>query len=591
MMDFFAAQERARRRSRWLLVALAASVLSIAALLYGVVAYVAQTTETGSWLMPDVFVTILGAVAAVVGLGFVFKLIGLRAGGERVAEWLGGTLVERSTSAPDERQLINIVEEMAIASGVPVPPCYVLEGEASINAFAAGYQAEDAIVAVTRGALDQLTRDELQGVMAHEFSHVLNGDMRLNLRLVAVVAGLMGIALIGRTIINAATHLRSSKDSAQARLALWSIGGVLAIVGFLGVLFGRIIQAAVSRQREHLADASAVQFTRNPDGIRAALIRIGQYPEGSWLKQAGAAEIHHALFAQGFRSGWFSGLFATHPPLERRIEALGGVRLAEPRTTTEPAPSVSPSGSAAAGFASIAAAPPPTETLFDATALACALIMAPQRTLSSAQAARLERAGTLGAAAQSYHPSVHQLGLDQQLELLDKLAPTLRRLSAAQGERVHKLALDLASTDGRISAFECAVLVTLRRRLNPTSQAPASRKKHPWQAIGVVLSAIAHQSDAPAPGAFERARQRMSSPRARRLQLLPIDDCSSEHLLKAYTQLAEAPLPLRQAALEGIAAAAAADAVLNTDEQAFVRASCSALGTHLVRTPQPPGSR
>ena len=116
---------------------------------------------------------------------------------------------------------------MAIASGVPVPPCYVLEGEASINAFAAGYQAEDAIVAVTRGALDQLTRDELQGVMAHEFSHVLNGDMRLNLRLVAVVAGLMGIALIGRTIINAATHLRSSKDSAQARLALWSIGGVL----------------------------------------------------------------------------------------------------------------------------------------------------------------------------------------------------------------------------------------------------------------------------------------------------------------------------------------------------------------------------
>ena len=154
-MDFFAAQERARRRSRWLLVALAASVLSIAALLYGVVAYVAQTTETGSWLMPDVFVTILGAVAAVVGLGFLFKLIGLRAGGERVAEWLGGTLVERSTSAPDERQLINIVEEMAIAS-VPVPPCYVLEDEASINAFAAGYQAEDAIVAVTRGALDQL---------------------------------------------------------------------------------------------------------------------------------------------------------------------------------------------------------------------------------------------------------------------------------------------------------------------------------------------------------------------------------------------------------------------------------------------------
>ena len=204
--------------------------------------------------------------------------------------------------------------------------------------------------------------------------------------------------------------------------------------------------------------------------------------------------------------------------------------------------------------------------------------MAPQRTLSSAQAARLERAGTLGAAAQSYHPSVHQLGLDQQLELLDKLAPTLRRLSAAQGERVRKLALDLASTDGRISAFECAVLVTLRRRLNPTSQAPASRKKHPWQAIGVVLSAIAHQSDAGTRG-IERG-QRMSSPRARRLQFLPIDDCSSEHLLKAYTQLAEAPLPLRQAALEGIAAAAAADAVLNTDEQAFVRASCSALGTH-----------
>jgi len=241
-------------------------------------------------------------------------------GGGRVATDMGGTLVPADVQDPLRRRLRNVVEEMAIASGVPVPEIYVLEEESSINAFAAGYTPSDAAVAVTRGTLELLDRNELQGVIAHEFSHILNGDMRLNIRLMGVLFGIMVVGLIGRLIVRGGYHrsIVSSRRDRGAPVAL-AIGLGLIIIGGIGVFFARIIKASVSRQREHLADASAVQFTRQSSGIANALKKIGGYSAGSRIQSRDPEEISHMLFGEGAK---FSRLFATHPPLVERIQAL-----------------------------------------------------------------------------------------------------------------------------------------------------------------------------------------------------------------------------------------------------------------------------
>ena len=238
----------------------------------------------------------------------------------RVARQVGGTLVPADVQDPLRRRLRNVVEEMAIASGVPVPEIYVLEEEGGINAFAAGFTPSDAAIAVTRGALELLERDELQGVIAHEFSHILNGDMRLNIRLMGVLFGIMVLGLIGRLIIRGGYHtsiLTSRRDRGAPVVLIIGLG--LAILGGIGMFFARIIKAGVSRQREYLADASAVQFTRQSDGIANALKKIGGYSQGSLIREADPEEVSHMLFGAGSK---LFGMFATHPPLVDRIQAL-----------------------------------------------------------------------------------------------------------------------------------------------------------------------------------------------------------------------------------------------------------------------------
>src|SRR5438270_13188515 len=231
---------------------------------------------------------------AVISIGSVFKTLQLASGGSVVAELLGGRLINSNTSDADERKLLNVVEEMSIASGVPVPQVYVMDSEAGINAFTAGHSPSDAAIGVTRGCTKMLSRDELQGVIAHEFSHILNGDMRLNIRLMGVVFGILCLAIIGRVLLQ--TRSRSSRD----RNPLPLLGLALVVIGSIGVFFGRLIQAAVSRQREFLADASAVQFTRNPEGIAGALKKIGGLGEmGSRLSQSHAEEASHMFFGNG----------------------------------------------------------------------------------------------------------------------------------------------------------------------------------------------------------------------------------------------------------------------------------------------------
>ena len=328
-MNFFAAQDQARRASRRLVLAYIVSTVLIVAGVTAIVGFALFSfTDSGYGYTAGQFAQanagILLGVALLATLfilgASMFKTAALSSGGGTVASQMGGTLVPADVQEPLRRRLRNVVEEMAIASGVPVPEIYVLEEESGINAFAAGFTPSDAAIAVTRGTLELLERDELQGVIAHEFSHILNGDMRLNIRLMGVLFGIMVLSLIGRLIVRGGYHtsIVSSRRDRGAPVVLM-VGLGLAILGGIGMFFARVIKAGVSRQREYLADASAVQFTRQSEGIANALKKIGGYSQGSLIQAADPEEVSHMLFGSGAK---LAGMFATHPPLVERIQAL-----------------------------------------------------------------------------------------------------------------------------------------------------------------------------------------------------------------------------------------------------------------------------
>ncbi|MBN1379951.1 MAG: M48 family metallopeptidase [Gammaproteobacteria bacterium] len=318
-MNFFEHQDQARRYSSRLVFLFCIAVLILIALInlvvvVGITLFDGQQTTIAT-LPLNTHLVIAACVISAVGIAIWYRFNQLSEGGAAVATALGGRLISRNTMEPDERKLLNVVEEMAIASGTPVPPVYLLPDNA-INAFAAGYTPHDAVIGITRGAIQLLNRDELQGVIAHEFSHIFNGDMRLNLRLIGVIFGILFIALAGGKLMRGVTHSRS-RDAAP----LIFIGLGLVIIGYIGAMFGNMIKAAVSRQREYLADASAVQFTRNPDGIGGALKKIGGWSVGSNLGVPNAAEYSHFYIADGV-SAFARGFFQTHPPLEKRVKRI-----------------------------------------------------------------------------------------------------------------------------------------------------------------------------------------------------------------------------------------------------------------------------
>lgn len=335
-MDFFARQDLARRKTRWLIGYFALAVLGLILAVYFLIMLVggglrfyaanryhhdpvdlggSAAWEGATWWNPQVLGGSAVAVLVVVFCGSAYRISQSSRGGSTVAMLMGGEPVLPNTTEPNERKLLNVVEEMAIASGVPMPEVYVLPNELAINAFAAGHSTGDAAIAVTRGAIQCLTRDELQGVVGHEFSHILNGDMRLNLRLMGLVFGLFCIATIGRLLLNVRVN-RGRGNAAPMVIGL----GLLAI-GSIGVFFGRLIQAAVCRQREFLADASSVQFTRNPGGLAGALRKMGGHVEAARLRSEHAPDLGHCFFGNAMREPFFNPL-ATHPPISERIRAI-----------------------------------------------------------------------------------------------------------------------------------------------------------------------------------------------------------------------------------------------------------------------------
>ncbi|HUT13515.1 MAG TPA: M48 family metallopeptidase [Thermoguttaceae bacterium] len=337
-MDFFEQQADARRRSGRLIVYFILAVVAIVLAVY-FVALIALSMAGGDrpgvpnpyaespW-HPGLFALVALATIGLIFLGSLYKISQLSSGGEAVALMLGGRLIDSQTRDLAERRLLNVVEEMALASGTPVPPVYVMDNEPSINAFAAGHEPGDAVIGVSRGSLEYLNRDELQGVMAHEFSHILNGDMRTNLRLVGILHGILILAILGWFVLRSTAfsghrsrRSSSSKEGGGAVAVILVVGVGLLVVGSIGLFFGKLIKSAVSRQREYLADASAVQFTRLPEGIAGALKKIGGRKESSKIEDAHAEEVSHMFFGNAFGS-LQSNLLSTHPPLAERVRRI-----------------------------------------------------------------------------------------------------------------------------------------------------------------------------------------------------------------------------------------------------------------------------
>lgn len=335
-MDFFQQQDHARRQTKTLVFLFVLAVIAIVLAVNAVAAFLWHWAQGGNAFGTPTyprgfFFTNSAITIALIAVGTMIEIFNLRDGGDAVAQMAGGRLVLPATRDLQERRLVNVVEEMALASGISCPRVYVLDKEDSINAFAAGYNQNEAVVAVTRGTLARLTRDELQGVIGHEFSHILNGDMRLNVRLIGVLFGIQMVNVFGQHLLDFASRMggsRSRDDKGPSLQAIMFVLGIaLVVIGWIGVFFGRLIKAAVSRQREFLADASSVQFTRNPDGIGNALRKIG----GLSKRSDSTARIHHPnaeqlshLFLNSIKPSLLSGLYATHPPIPERLRRIYG---------------------------------------------------------------------------------------------------------------------------------------------------------------------------------------------------------------------------------------------------------------------------
>jgi Zn-dependent protease with chaperone function len=617
-VDFFERQDKARRNTKLLVFYFALAVLSLivavdaaVALTFGAVFGHQSLGEASPNLVRfDLMAAATLGTLAIVSIGSISKTLQLARGGSAVAELLDGRLIHSETRDANERKLLNIVEEISIASGVPVPQVYVMDNEDGINAFAAGHSTSDAAISVTRGALRMLTRDELQGVIAHEFSHILNGDMRLNIRLMGLIFGILCLTVIGRVLV----RMRGRKNPMPL------LGLALIIIGFAGVFFGRLIQAAVSRQREGLADASAVQFTRNPAGLAGALKKIGGLEQGSKLESPYAEEASHLFFANGVGESFF-GLLATHPPLIERIRALdpsfdgefpAQVLPAAPEPSRPP-PLPTP---AAAGFAPIGIASqaimanigePTTEHLryatdfpwtispavaaaahdpIGASAIVYALLLANESETRQEQLDDLARveSETIREKTLQIWPEIQDLPAQARIPLVDLAVSALRQFSFPQFERFRMAVETLITRRDDLFAYMLQKIVTrhLETHFLPDRRAIVQfYDLHPLASdCGILLSATAYagQNDATeAYKAFTRGAQWLGRIARAEISLLLPEQCTLPQLDPVLERLSQAVPQIKKNVLNACAQTVAADNIIQEREAELLRAIADAL--------------
>jgi Zn-dependent protease with chaperone function len=657
-MDFFERQDHARKQTVKLIVLFVLAVIVIIAAVYLVAVLLIQSGVRGhgrypappvSFWNPGLLLSVAAGTIAVLAMGSLYKVSELASGGEVVAQMMGGRQVDPQTTDPAERRLLNIVEEMSLASGVPVPPVYVMDNETSINAFAAGYHPQSAVISVSRGCLEYLTRDELQGVLGHEFSHVLNGDMRLNLRLIGIVYGILVLSLIGYFLMRSAgwAGSSSSRNSDERRgdnrLAFFCFGLAIYILGYLGVLLGNIIKAAISRQREFLADASSVQFTRNPSGLAGALKKIGGLAEGSRIRDPHAHEVSHMFFGDAFAGSIFN-IFATHPPLEERIrlldpsftgvfpavEPLVEAASAEtpPQSARDAAAAALASGLASGGAPPSAARPVSSdrerivrqvgsmqpEHLDSAARMVAGLppivvqaIREPYSAraviygllLSREDEATLNRQWqllqdsaepALARVVQRLSAALNPLPAENRLAIVDMTIPALKRLSPAQYQAFRQVVEALTFADGKVELFEYCLRVILFRYLDVhfgLCPPPAVRYKDvravAQPAINV-LSALAYAGQSH-PADIQAAFQAGASELLGGAQIAPPQDCTFDTFDAALSQLAQAAPPLKRKILAAVVACIAADGQMTVVENELLRAVAAALSCPLPPVP------
>lgn len=504
-VDFFKAQDEARRNTKLLVLLFGLAVLCLLVLtnLLLLITLGFLSTEQSqllfspsapNWwsalpwpLMGWSSLFILLSIGIVVAL----KRAELRQGGQVVAKALGGTRLDHQIADPKQRMLLNVVEEMAIAAGVPVPPVYLMP-EAGINAFAAGYAPADAVIGITEGCLQQLNRDQLQGVVAHEFSHILNGDMRMNIRLIALLQGILFIGHAGYYLLRSGGRTAAAVSIGSSRSKNNSGGGIfvlalgLMVLGYLGSFFGNLIKAAVSRQREFLADASAVQFTRNPQGIAGALKAIGAVgSRGSRVKHPNADEMSHLFFGEAI-SRWTS-LFATHPPLAERIKRIDPAWLGKFPTAAGPQasnfsdnfsktsdngnPDATASGAAKPTTGShtvqqmLAAIPAlllhSSRHAPSAPALVCACLIQPEHLARQMHFVKELGSAALLADVDRLYDQVSLLSARQKLQLLQLVIPALKQQTAQQFLYLQQLVEVLVNCDAQQDLLEWSLVCWL----------------------------------------------------------------------------------------------------------------------------------
>ncbi|MFP6877753.1 MAG: M48 family metallopeptidase [Roseibacillus sp.] len=628
-MDFFEAQDQARRRTKWLmlyfLLALAGIVLAVYAL--AVLIYTTAVARPGpvhfwNW---ELFLPVAGGTSLLIIGGSLYKSMQLGKGGATVAEDLGGRLLDPGTTDHHERVLLNVVQEIAIASGTPVPQVYVMDEELGINAFAAGTEPSNAVIGVTRGCIDRLSRAELQGVIAHEFSHILNGDMRLNMRLIGVIFGILILMIIGRSILYSMRHMRfrssNSKNGGVAILVILALGVGFLIIGGVGVVFARLIQAAVSRQREFLADASAVQFTREPDGLAGALKKIGGATEGSCVRSPNALEASHMFFAEG---GLFTWGLATHPPLKVRIKAIQPHWEGDYEKSTLPEVTISRGeartrgvfSSLGGGLTAVAAMSQlgnsdrwhmdvgqrirdgipqrwveASQNRDEAQALIFAMLLSEDRELRAREVEGLGTGVGRGAAevAVKWHEGLAALHSAERIALIDLCIPTLRRMSKPEYERFAKITGWLIESDQKVQLFEFMLQHTIARHLASHFENRGfppirhGRMSDLSTEASVLVSALARtgREGAPVVESFKAAAEEWGASERWTPILLEPADCGPEQLGDALQEFEAATPVVKKQILRVCGLAAAQDGILTNQEAELLRTVADAIGASL----------
>jgi len=632
-MDFFQAQDNARKNTGRLVFFLILAVLSLIVVTNILVmfsfGFLRSEGELGAETVLQqldwtTFLTVGAGVSLVILLGSLYKMSILSGGGRVVAESLGGQLIPPNAEDLTLRKVLNVVEEMAIASGTPVPPVYLLAEEQGINAFAAGFTPSDAVIGVTRGTVELLSREQLQGVIAHEFSHILNGDMRLNIRLMGILHGILLIGIIGYFILHSSGR-RSSRSSGGAV----GLGLGLMIVGFAGTFFGNIIKASVSRQREYLADASALQFTRNPFGIAGALKRIGGYQAGSIIENPSAPEVSHSFFSQGV--GSFLSLFATHPPLANRIkridphwdgnfpaiEARAGVEEEKedikaekttPRERAETFTKIIVAGATVAEavrninqmgqpnerelrYAQALIQQIPTALLeaahepYGARAVIYALVTDKESDIRDLQMSHLQQYGDKGIyeLTAKLLPEIDQLADNCRLPLIDLSLPALREMSLGQFQLFRRNLDKLVEMDSKIDLFEWALHKILVHHLDaafikPKSSSPKYSKlaklKKECELLFSLLAYSGHSEINEAKKAFAEAQEHAD---LKDIEIVPKSQIKLETLDVAVDQLTLLKPLSKGKLLRACLACVTADQKIVPKEMELVRAVSDAL--------------